>query len=186
MRFLCLSAAFFIAGMLLAVPFQPHYAAPITAVLYALTVHALRYLWLLGKYGNPVGRILVPLMPIACIALLFTTASPGSRSSSLANRASIAAGLQAMQESHVVFVRYGSTHLLSDEWVYNEPDIDSAAIVWARDMGLQENLKLLRYFGNRRALLLRADENPPVIEPYRESEMPETSGAARPAPRLPL
>jgi hypothetical protein len=181
-RYLYLSAAFFIAGMLLAVPFQPHYAAPITAVLYALTVQSLRYLWLLGRYGNPAGRILVPLMPMACIALLFTGSSPGMRDTGLRSRASIMSRLESTHEPHIVFVRYGSRHLLSDEWVYNEPDIDNAPIVWARDMGHEENLKLLRYFRNRTAILLRADENPPAIEPYRA---PEIERAAEPVVRRP-
>ena len=41
------------------------------------------------------------------------------------------------------FVRYQyPQHPFQDEWVYNAADIDHARIVWARDLGAEENAKL--------------------------------------------
>jgi hypothetical protein len=51
-------------------------------------------------------------------------------------------------------------------------------------MGDRENLKLLDYFRNRKAILLRADENPPAIEPY--PRRVQTERAAEPELRRPL
>ena len=40
-----------------------------------------------------------------------------------------------MGGAHVVFVRYGAHHTLTDEWVYNAAQIDASPIVWCRWMG---------------------------------------------------
>jgi hypothetical protein len=61
---------------------------------------------------------------------------------------------------------YGVEHDVDHEWVYNAADIDSAKIVWARDMGNQQNQELLRYFHDRRIWLLNGDQPSPQLEPY--------------------
>jgi hypothetical protein len=55
------------------------------------------------------------------------------------------------------------------DWVYNEPDIDHAAIVWARDMGNTDNQELLNYFKDRRVWRINGDSSPPRLEPYEAS-----------------
>ena len=62
----------------------------------------------------------------------------------------------------LVFVRYGPKHLLQ-EWVHNAADIDSARVVWANDLGAEENAKLRRYYPDRKAWLLEPDAAPPKI-----------------------
>jgi hypothetical protein len=65
----------------------------------------------------------------------------------------------------LVFVRYAyPQHLFQDEWVYNAADIDQARIVWARDLGVEEDAKLKQYYPGRKAILLEPDERPPSIE----------------------
>ncbi len=71
----------------------------------------------------------------------------------------------------LVFVRYWPQHLFQEEWVYNEADIDAARIVWARDLGPQENEKLLHYYPDRAAWLLEPDARPPKLTPY-QVELP--------------
>ena len=44
-------------------------------------------------------------------------------------------------------------------------DIDGARIVWARDLGPDENQKLLRYYPDRTAWLLEPDAHPPAVAP---------------------
>jgi hypothetical protein len=64
-----------------------------------------------------------------------------------------------------VFVRYAPFHRF-EEWVHNDADIDRARIVWANDLGAEENQKLLRYYPDRKAWLLEPDVHPPALVPY--------------------
>jgi len=67
----------------------------------------------------------------------------------------------------LVFVRYSPRHIFQDEWVYNEASLDSARIIWARDLGSEENSKLLELYPNREVLLLEPDVRPlPQLAPY--------------------
>lgn len=60
----------------------------------------------------------------------------------------------------LVFVRYSPRHLFQDEWVYNDASIDTARIIWARDLGSHENEKLRALYPDREALLLEPDVRP--------------------------
>ncbi|MBV9762177.1 MAG: hypothetical protein JO340_16565 [Acidobacteriaceae bacterium] len=54
----------------------------------------------------------------------------------------------------------------SSEWIQNRADIDSARIVWARDLGSESNKKLRDYYPGRAAWLLEPDAIPPRLRPY--------------------
>jgi hypothetical protein len=73
--------------------------------------------------------------------------------------------LDAAPGPQLVFVRYGPQHQFQ-EWVHNAADMDRARIVWARDLGPEENQKLLRYYPDRTAWLLEPDAHPPLLRPY--------------------
>jgi hypothetical protein len=66
----------------------------------------------------------------------------------------------------LVFVRYSPHHIFQDEWVYNEASIDAARIIWARDLGPEENSKLRALYPGREVLLLEPDARPPLLSPY--------------------
>jgi hypothetical protein len=66
----------------------------------------------------------------------------------------------------LVIVRYLPRHIFQDEWVYNDADIDSARVVWARDLGPEQDQEILRYYPGRTAWLLEPDEQPPSLTPY--------------------
>jgi hypothetical protein len=84
-------------------------------------------------------------------------------------RAAILHQLEAGPDEHLIIVRYGPEHGSHIEWVYNRADINAAKVVWARDMGEEQNHELLRYFSARHVWLLHADETPPRLEPYPEN-----------------
>ena len=70
-------------------------------------------------------------------------------------------------------MRYGPDHGPHNEWVYNRADIDAAQVVWARDMGPDQNQELLQYFKQRHFWLLRPDEAPPHLETYTVGNTPQ-------------
>jgi hypothetical protein len=73
--------------------------------------------------------------------------------------------LEVLRGKQLVFVRYYPPHEFR-EWVHNAADIDAAQIVWARDLGPEENEKLRRYYPDRTAWLLEPDFRPPRLAPY--------------------
>jgi hypothetical protein len=82
-------------------------------------------------------------------------------------RSEVKAELEHMPGKQLAIVRYEAGHSTHVEWVYNEPDIDGAKIIWARDMGAAQNAELIRYYPDRQVWLIRADD-PPYIYPYPE------------------
>lgn len=70
------------------------------------------------------------------------------------------------ERASLVFVRYGERHRFTNEWVYNDADVDTASVVWARDRGPEENAKLRRYYLNRSVWLLDADAADPALVRY--------------------
>jgi hypothetical protein len=81
-------------------------------------------------------------------------------------RAQIQRELQMFAGGQLVIVHYLPNHRPFREWVYNEADIDHAKVVWARDMGQEQNLELIRYFKDRKVWLLRVDEIRPKLTAY--------------------
>jgi hypothetical protein len=140
---------------------NPHYAAPITAVLYALVLRCMRHLRAWRRGRRSIGLVLVwaiLLFWVAAAPQMWVT--PWSWS---LHRARILAQLQAGEDRHLVLVRYSPPHRPYEEWVYNRADIDAAKVVWAREMDQAHDRELLAYFKDRRAWLLEADAAPPRL-----------------------
>ncbi|MEJ7699102.1 MAG: hypothetical protein WKF71_05580 [Pyrinomonadaceae bacterium] len=65
---------------------------------------------------------------------------------------------------HLVLVDYSNTELKANgkrynpltvlSWVYNEPDIDQSKVVWANNMGEENNRRLFEYFDDRHVWVL--------------------------------
>ncbi len=70
----------------------------------------------------------------------------------------------------MIFVRYGAAHTF-EEWVYNSADIDSQRVIFARDLG-EENQKLIAYYPGRTLWLLQPDIHPPKLTAYKEGPEP--------------
>jgi hypothetical protein len=177
-RFLMIEFGIFFVGLLGESYFEPHYAAPITCVLLALVLLTMQKLqkWI------PNGRIVGPAMNRAivsvCLLTFIVRAVAAERGWNLAisqspawhqrgpksfGRAALVDKLNTLPGKQLVIVHYTPKHDIFDEWVYNDPDIDSSKIVWARDMGHGEDAKLIDYFKDRQVWTLQADENPPRL-----------------------
>jgi hypothetical protein len=81
-------------------------------------------------------------------------------------RAQVQADLAKVPGNHLVIVRYNPKHEPFPDWVYNDADIGGSRIVWARDMGLAENQRLLDYFKDRQTWLLEPDQEPNRLRAY--------------------
>jgi hypothetical protein len=183
-RFLLLVCGAVWLGALLPVYFNPHYVAPITCAVYALVMIAMRNLRQWKFQGKPAGIAMVRSVPVMAVVMLILCAvSPTIRSrraptlstwySPMAmhsERAGIVARLTRQPGLHLVIVRYRPEHVPFSEWVFNAADIDHSKIVWARDMGPQQNLELIHYFKDRKVWLLEPDRGPPVLSAYPDDQ----------------
>jgi hypothetical protein len=102
--------------------------------------------------GRPVGAALVSVILLAALIsmLLDVRSRVGSHEGIAFARAQILEQLGADDLRHLVMVRYGPHHSAHDEFVFNEADIDSAKVVWARSLDPLQDRRVLRYFSDRR------------------------------------
>lgn len=160
-----------------------HYAAPLTGTIYIVLLLAMRRTsrW---KFRNaPSGLALVRFIAGSCVLLLalracaptfhipISTPMPtwGTPMLQLPVRADVLRKLGDRQGSLLLIVRdrvpRGGNHVFFD-WVYNGADIDDSRIVWARDMGPENNQELLAYYRGREVWLVEPDETPVRVSLY--------------------
>lgn len=163
-----LTAAFFAIGLAVESWTLPHYFAPATALLYLILVQGMRHLRFWKWKRKPIGLEFVRIIPIICAAMIVLRLlaitvhaqiePPWPRGNW--KREAVIRRLHNVPGRHLVIVRYSPEHNMHDEYVYNAADIDSADVVWARDMGPQANQELIRYFHDRHVWFLEPDPNP--------------------------
>lgn len=158
-------------GLFLVIYSLPHYAAPLTCVIYGLLVQGGRHLRLVQLRRRPAGigliRATVLLLLASTIFNVFTLARtgrnlyPGSwnQSAGIDGRKEVERQLERSPGKHLVLVRYSADHNPHGEWVYNHADIDGSQIVWARELDQQQNGKLLAYFWDRNIWLFEPDRD---------------------------
>ena len=168
-RLLLWQAAICIAGFLLVVWFLPHYAAPLTATIFALVTQGMRRIrkWRFGNREVGIGlsrAVVLFAVILAPVHKSWTNLQPDMK-----QRAELCQKLNAMPGEHLVVVRYGPKHDPQREWVYNRADISRAKVVWAREIPGLPLAPLLAYFHNRSVWLLQPDAPHPTLIPYCDS-----------------
>ena len=153
----------FALGVNLFPAFQEHYLAAVTCLFVLVSVVGLQRLSLI-KAGSDAPQ-LIALVCVAQFLFWYGVALSGGNAVVRENprRAFVNRALAAAPGRQLVFVRYSPQHVFQEEWVWNEADIDAARVVWARDLGADENRKLLAYYRDRTAWLLEPDFNPPRL-----------------------
>ena len=177
MVFALLTCGLLVAALQLHTYLNMYHQAPITALVFALVLQAMRHLNVWQWRGRPTGRFIVRLILLIFVASLVLSLAqkiplkPEHAWSQ--QRASMLARLKKDEGRHLVIVRYGQkfsrfSPSKEEEWVYNDADIDSAKVVWAREMDAAQNRKLLEYFRDRQAWLLEVhqDDSPRKLLPY--------------------
>jgi hypothetical protein len=164
--------------------FYSHYIAALTCLFVLISVVGLERLsrWMIR--GSAVGQECARILLFLCAAHfvfwygvhllgndeLIAAMTPYETWDNINHgdpqgRLAIDHALAASPGEQLVFVRYWPQHRFQ-EWVHNAADIDHARVVWARDLGPEENLKLLHYYPQRTAWLLEPDAHPPRLSRY--------------------
>jgi len=177
-RFLIVLTLVCFFGVLLVPWSQAHYAAPLTATLFALLTQAFRHLRQFQSSGRPVGIGLSRVVVLAALILApfhpHVEAIGHPPPEGIDYRAIFEQQLRNTPGEHLVIVRYYAerdaagkwvNHRLSD-WVYNAADIDHAKVVWAREIPGIDIQPLLNYFRGRRVWVVEPDAIPPRLTPY--------------------
>jgi len=158
--------------------FQFHYLAPVAPLFILMAAAGLERL-------RAISRLAAQALMVLCVfqfafwyamhvfddrafsknARVFETWN-GLNHGNPERRIAVRRELDSIPGKLLVFVRYSPAHIFQDEWVYNEADIDRARVVWARDLGPDENAKLRAYYPDRQALLLEVDLRPPELREY--------------------
>ena len=180
-RVLLIVAAAFLAALAVQAWFLPHYAAPIAGLIWVVLLQGMRHLRTWRWREKPVGLALVRMVPVVCILMFglrigfaaagepiwlhwpFTWATVWTVP---LHREEVIAQLENSPGSHLVLVRYSEKHDPFREYVFNDADIDSSRIIWAREMDRAQNLRLIEYFKGRRVWLLEPDGPQAKLSPY--------------------
>ncbi|HEY6388530.1 MAG TPA: hypothetical protein VIX91_22860 [Candidatus Acidoferrum sp.] len=164
--FVCLAGVFAVTWS------APHYAAPLTCIIYALLAQAVRHLRTMKWKARPVGVALSRALVV--LLVLSTSVSIARRScdplwwtcTGDPSRVAVIKQLMDTPGKHLVVVRYSDDHNIHDEWVYNGADIDGSKIIWARELDPEQNAKLFSYFKDRHIWLVEPDVDNTEIKPY--------------------
>jgi hypothetical protein len=149
-----------------------HYMVAVTVTLIALVF---RLIWLCYERHWPKPSI-GPLLAACLIAALFCGAVGNNIFRAWrevkhpfpfrVERARIERELMAQDGMQVLFVRYSPEHDPGLEWVYNGADIDGSKLIWARDLGPEQDKQLIDYYRGRHFWILNADSQHPDPVPY--------------------
>jgi hypothetical protein len=172
MRLLVVTFFLCLAGVFAVIWSAPHYAAPLTGIIYALLAQSVRHLRTMKWKARPVGvalsRALLTLLVLStCVSVARRSCDPlwwtctGDPS-----RFAVMKQLLGAPGKHLIMVRYSDVHNIHDEWVYNGADIDGSKVIWARELGEAQNAKLFTYFKDRQIWLVEPDTDNTELKPY--------------------
>lgn len=159
------------AGLLALLPvvgFQYHYAAAVMPLFYLRFLQSVGRLrkWRPGfkRVGAGLTIALISLIPVRFGIDVWKIARHGEYAPPMAEpHAEVVRQLDRAPGRQLVFVRYAPNHNVDQEWVYNRAAIDSAQIVWAREMSAPEDAALMDYFRGRHVWRLEPDQSSPKL-----------------------
>jgi len=181
MRWVALTLAVFALGTNLFPYLLDHYLAAVTCLFILVSIIGLQQL-----NRIQIGRQITQVLVVLCLAEfcgwyalhLFETPElypilqfetwDSINHQNPQRRIAVAHELAGISGPLLVFVRYSARHVYQNEWVWNQADIDDSRIVFARDLGPEENQKLIQYYPNRRVLALDPDVDIPQLADYQE------------------
>jgi hypothetical protein len=155
--------------------YYPHYIAAVTCLLLLFAIVGLRRLSRMR--GGDAMRILLMLCA-AHFVFWYGLHLAGNQDLFIATgnyeswdfinfgdsegRIAINRRLAKSPGQQLVLVRLGPTHLLR-EWIHNDADVDNSRVVWALDLGPEEDARLLAYYPHRTPWIVEPDAKPPRL-----------------------
>jgi hypothetical protein len=162
-----------------------HYLAGVAGLFVLASVIGLQTLSKIHVRGQAVGIEVVQVLVVLCFAeflgwygmhlferpelysiMRYETWDAINHEGQPQKRLAVKEQLSEIPGKLLVFVRYSPQHIYQEEWVWNSADIDAARVVFARDLGLDEDQKLIQYYPKRKVLLLQPDGIEPTLTPY--------------------
>ena len=183
MRFLLVVLLFVLAAFFVTTWPNPHYIAPVTCILFGVMVQGMRHLRSIRLRKRPIGAalsraiVLVLVINVSQFAATGYGDPMGWGGGGLQRRVEIAKQLEKIPGKHLVIVNYAGEHSVHDEWVYNGADIDGSKVVWARDLGPEQNAELMAYFKDRTVWIVDVGSESATLAHFTED-----SSSAPPAP----
>jgi hypothetical protein len=179
-RLLLLGMAGALFAILLEGAASPHYLAPATAVIVAIVIECCRHL----------HAKRIPMIPLAAAAMTIVLALRiGAQNLNLPytqelnyqswcckqqgnmNKQRITRALESTAGEHLVFVKTKSSEFNLLQWIYNAADIDASRIVWARDLGGEQNARLAAYYRDRQVWMVDPNVEPAALLKYSANEV---------------
>lgn len=146
--------------------FFPHYTAPVAGAIFLVIVASL-----FGARRRAWGRALLAIVIVGqLVAAGWWAWRRATRPPSWNDaRQALIVQKAASGKKYLIFVRPGEGYYVHNEWVYNAADIDAQPVVWARDMGPEEDRKLIEYYRDegRAVEVLTIGSNGIELSPYR-------------------
>lgn len=178
-RWALAAGAFVSFGTALYPFYFPHYSAPVAGILVILILQGIRGFSAMTRRRARAASALAPALVLAAVGIgLFLVAFAfrfhetfRARAWSMYPPPSLARHrlqeqLTAAGGQHLVVVRYGPVHNYHFGSVHNRAAIDTAPIVFARELDPSSNARLLAYFRGRTVWLFEPDVVPARLTPY--------------------
>jgi hypothetical protein len=180
MRFLFVVLLFVLLAYFITTWPNPHYIAPVTCILFGVSIQGMRHLRQMRFRKRPIGAalsraiVLVLVIDVSQFAATGYGDPMGWGGGGLQRRVEMQQQLDHTPGKHLVIVNYNGNHSVHDEWVYNGADIDGSKVVWARDLAPEQNAKLLNYFKDRTVWIVEAGSEGAPLARYTE-DSPSTN-----------
>jgi len=131
-----------------------HYEAPVLSLLFVFLGACAQRIWQWKLRGRPSGAFFVTGMALLLLgyslSFFFIRQHKNQNGANWGFwRNQIVSDLARDGHKHLILVHYSSNHNDNEEWVYNGADLDSPPVLWAEDMGADQNRELLDYYKDR-------------------------------------
>jgi hypothetical protein len=156
-----------VVGFLIEVWILPHYAAPFCGLFYVGLAYGIQLMANYEGRGERFFKCYPAILPglLCCALLLPLNNHLGIPVNSWRFIRSNIENDLGGKGRHLILVQYAPNHPAAAEWVYNKADINQSPMVWARSMGWEKDQRLIQFFKERKAWILRPDQFPVQLIP---------------------